>query len=70
MQVKIYITKRELTHIIQQAMLIQDIDNETAIEVTIDDRRIAVDVPSVVRSTQRAVGLNEEHYNLDVPGKD
>lgn len=72
MQVKLYMTNLELTRVIQQAMLIQEMTNDTIIELTIDDHRISVDVPNVVRSTQREVGINNEKdpHNLEVSGKD
>lgn len=85
MQTKILLTKKEFTWISQQAQLINgELQDDDIIDITIDDNRIAVGVPNMVRSTQRPVEVNRNEialgsamscepndiYNLDEPGKD
>jgi hypothetical protein len=79
MQVKIFLTKREFTKVGQQAQLINgDIDEDTIMSLTIDDHRIAVDVPNMSRSLQREIVVDRQTqsvsdpnvYDMDVPGKD
>ena len=69
---KIYLTKQEITTISQKAELLSNIENDTYIEISIDDERIVVDVPNLVRSTQQ-VAVNTEDidiYELGGAGKD
>jgi hypothetical protein len=57
MQVKIFITKKEITQVVQQAILINNGEQEddTIISLTIYENRIAVDVPNMARSMQRQI---------------
>ncbi len=57
MQVKIFIAKKDLTKVAQQAQLINngELDDDTILSLTIDDTRIAVDVPNMARSLQREI---------------
>lgn len=56
MQVKFFLTLRELRQVAQQATLIDgNINEESIMSITIDDHRIAVDVPNMARSLQREV---------------
>lgn len=84
MQAKIFITKKELTQVAQQAQLINngEVDDDSILSLTIDDNRIAVDVPNMARSLQREVVVDRDQeifgkaisepsiYNLNEPGKD
>ena len=62
MQVKIFITKRELTQATQQALLINngELSEDEVLSLTIDDNRIAVDVPNMARSIQREIVVERE----------
>lgn len=62
MQVKIFITKRELTQAAQQALLINngELSEDEVLSLTIDDNRIAVDVPNMARSIQREIVVERE----------
>jgi len=69
---KIYLTKQEITTISQKAELLSNIENDTYIEISIDDDRIVVDVPNAVRSTQKEPLKKEEVdiFELGGAGKD
>lgn len=85
MQTKVLLTKKEFTWSMQQAELINngELREDDVIALTLDDNRIAVDVPNMVRSMQRKVEVDKDSrsfgkaisepggiYDLEVPGKD
>lgn len=71
MQIKIFITKAELTKVVQQATLINtDIEDDTLLSLTIDDKQIAVDVPNMVRSMQRGVVVDRTEKKGDFEHND
>lgn len=71
MQIKIFITKAELTKVVQQATLINtDIEDDTLLSLTIDDNQIAVDVPNMVRSMQRGVVVDRAEKKGDFEHND
>ena len=62
MQVKIILSRKELTQIAQQATLIDtNLSDDSMVSLTIDDHRIAVDVPNMARSLQREIVVDQTH---------